>query len=215
MRLFFTSLLLLLITQVCFAQKEETKKDTETVFKRGSIKFSGSYISPEVKLGNVHEDNGLFAGGKMGVSFNNQFSLGIGFFGLINNSDLIAERPSDWSGFDPTQELASIKFIYGGLALEYSFFSNKVVHFNIPVVVGPGKVSLKGEKDIFLERLEKSSVFVIEPGLALEFNLFRFFKVDVGASYRYVNGSTLESLDDKDLSDLSYNLTLKFAFFKR
>jgi hypothetical protein len=213
MRLFFTSLLLLFILQVGFAQTDKAKdNNTETVFEKGSIKFSGSYISPEVKIGSVYEDLGLFAGGKMGVSFNNRFLLGLGFYGLINNSDLIAERPSDY-GFDPSQELASIKFIYGGLALEYSFFSSKVVHFNIPVFVGPGKVSIKGEKDIFFDRIEKSSVFVVEPGLALEFNLFRFLKVDLGASYRYVNGTTLEALNDKDLSDISYNIALKFDFF--
>ena len=213
MRLIFTSLLLLLITQVGFAQKEETKNNTETVFKKGSIKFSGSFISPEVKIGNVYEDLGLFAGGKMGVSLNNKFLIGLGFYGLVNNSELFAERPSEF-GFNPTVELASIKFIYGGLSLEYSFFSNKVVHFNIPVFVGPGKVSIKGEEDMFFDRIEKSSVFVIEPGLALEFNLFKFLKIDLGASYRYVNGSVLESLDDEDLSDLSYNFTLKFDFFK-
>jgi hypothetical protein len=213
MRLIFTSLLILLIAQGGFAQKEETKNDTETVFKKGSIKFSGSFISPEVKLGNVYEDLGLFAGGKMGISFNNRFSLGLGFFGLLNNSELFAERPSDY-GFDPTIELASLKFIYGGLSLEYSFFSNKVVHFNIPVFVGPGKVSIKGEEDMFFDRIEKSSVFVIEPGLAIELNIFKFLKIDLGTSYRYVSGATLESLNDEDLSDLSYNITLKFDFFK-
>ena len=162
-------------------------------------------------MSDVRDDIGIFAGGKMGFSFNNKFSLGIAAYGLIYNSDFTVLAPDMWS--DLTQQLASIKFIYGGLLLEYTFFSNKIVHFNIPVVIGVGKASLKGEDHIFLERIEKSSAFVIEPGLELEVNLLEFLKVDLGASYRNVSNTSLQYIDEEDLGGVSYNLTFRFDFF--
>ncbi|MBU8893203.1 MAG: hypothetical protein KOO66_10520 [Bacteroidales bacterium] len=213
MKRFFTLLFLLLIIQESFAQKERIEVDNneETVFTKDNFKFTGSYIALEFKMSEVRDDIGIFAGGKMGFSFNNKFSLGIAAYGLIYNSDFTVLAPDMWS--DLTLQLASIKFIYGGLLLEYNFFSNKIVHFNIPVVIGVGKVSLKGEDDIFLERIEKSSAFVIEPGVELEFNLFKFLKVDVGASYRNVSNTRLQYIDDEDLEGLSYNLTFRFGLF--
>lgn len=213
MKHFFTLLFLLLIIQESFAQKERIEEDNneETVFTKDNFKFTGSYIALEFKMSDVRDDIGIFAGGKMGVSFNDRFSLGIAAYGLIYNSDFTVLAPDMWS--DLTQQLASIKFIYGGLLLEYTFFSNKIVHFNIPVVIGVGKASLKGEDHIFLERIEKSSAFVIEPGLELEVNLLEFLKVDLGASYRNVSNTSLQYIDDEDLVGLSYNLTFRFDFF--
>lgn len=213
MKRFFTLLFLLLIIQESFAQKERIEEDNneETVFTKDNFKFTGSYIALEFKMSDVRDDIGIFAGGKMGFSFNNKFSLGIAAYGLIYNSDFTVLAPDMWS--DLTQQLASIKFIYGGLLLEYTFFSNKIVHFNIPVVIGVGKASLKGEDHIFLERIEKSSAFVIEPGLELEVNLLKFLKVDLGASYRNVSNTSLQYIDEEDLVGLSYNLTFRFDFF--
>ena len=213
MKRFFTLLFLLLIIQESFAQKERIEEDNneETVFTKDNFKFTGSYIALEFKMSDVRDDIGIFAGGKMGFSFNNKFSLGIAAYGLIYNSDFTVLAPDMWS--DLTQQLASIKFIYGGLLLEYTFFSNKIVHFNIPVVIGVGKASLKGEDHIFLERIEKSSAFVIEQGLELEVNLLKFLKVDLGASYRNVSNTSLQYIDEEDLVGLSYNLTFRFDFF--
>jgi hypothetical protein len=216
MKHFITLFFFLLIIQKGFTQngKTEIDKEKETIFTETSFKFSGSYIAPEFKYSNLNDDVCLFIGGRMGISFNDKFLLGLAFYGLIHSDDLMAERPSEYSGFNPTQELASLKFIYGGLALEYSFFNNKLVHFNIPVILGPGKVSIKGEDDIFFERIEKSTIFVLEPGLAVEVNLSKWLRIELGASYRYVTGVSLNTLGDKDLSNLSYNLILKFDFFK-
>jgi len=41
----------------------------------------------------------------------------------------------------------------------------------------------------------------------------RFFRLDLGVSYRYIAGTSLERLSDSDLSDFSLNLALKFGKF--
>jgi len=68
--------------------------------------------------------------------------------------------------------------------------------------------------------------FLVEPGVDLEFNVVKFFRIGVGASYRFTNGVSLryKQLDanfdeivteiDKDaLDSFSFNLCFKFGWF--
>jgi hypothetical protein len=54
---------------------------------------------------------------------------------------------------------------------------------------------------------------VVEPGLEVEINVTRFFKIGLGASYRLVRQSDLITVSDKDLSGFSGGLSLKFGKF--
>lgn len=208
MKKLFTLLLIALFVQTGFAQEEVKDDDMKTVFNKENLKFTGGYIAPEIKVSNVHEDISMFIGGKLGFTMNEKFSVGLAGYGLVNNSNFY---------IDALNQDASIGFGYGGLNMEYTLFSNKVVHFTIPVVVGAGGVYLyEDDGDYFnndWDEIENSAAFVVEPGLTVELNLFKYFRVDIGASYRYVSGTDLLYLEDEYLSDLSYNVTFKFGFF--
>lgn len=219
MKKIFTIVLVALLVQVGFAQeegKEKVKKgdDINTVFNKDNLKLTGGYISPEIKIGNVHEDVSMFLGGRIGMIFNRKFSLGLGVYGLMNTNDFFIEN------MDPnaTSDIpARLGMAYGGLAMEYTLFSNKVVHFTIPVVVGAAGVYLYEDDGDFFENdydeIENSAAFVVEPGVNIEINVFKFMRLDLGAGYRYVTQSDLQYLSDSDLSDLSFNATFKFGFF--
>ena len=213
MKKIFTVLLLALMVQVSFAQEEkvEEKDEMKTLFTKNNMKFTGGYIAPELKISNIHEDLGLFVGGKIGFTFNDNFSVGIAGYGLTTNSNFTI----------PTDTMARIGMGYGGLSLEYTVFGNKVVHFTIPVIVGVAGVYVyEDDEDFFYDNvnnnfndIENSAAFVVEPGINIELNLFKFFRVDLGASYRLISGTSLVHLQDEDLSDLSFNATFKFGFF--
>ncbi len=213
MKKIFTIILLALIVQVGFAQEDKIEKndDMKTIFTKENLKFTGGYLAPEIKVGDVHEDISVFVGGKMGFTFNNKFSIGLAGYGLVNNSNFIIPTT--------TPELVSVDMGYGGLSMEYTLFSNKKIHFTIPVVLGVGNISIyeDNEDDFYFDRyfdeIESSSAFVVEPGVNMEINLFKFFRVDIGASYRLVSGTDLVYLQDDDLSDLTFNATFKFGFF--
>ncbi|MBI9053463.1 MAG: hypothetical protein JEY96_06565 [Bacteroidales bacterium] len=213
MKKIFTLLVLALFVQVGFAQEEtvEKKDDINTIFTKENLKFTGGYIAPEIKVGNVNEDMSLFVGGKMGFTFNNSFSIGIAGYGLTTNSNF----DIDYAGNPNTP--ARIGMGYGGLSLEYTLFSNKLVHFTVPVVVGAASIYVyEDDGDFFYndyEDIENSAAFVVEPGVNLELNVFKFMRLDIGASYRLISGTDLYYLQDEDLSDLSFNATFKFGFF--
>ena len=101
--------------------------------------------------------------------------------------------------------------------MEYILFSNQKIHFTIPVVVGAAGIYIyEDDGDFFssnFDEIENTAAFVFEPGVNIEFNLFKFFRIDLGASYRMVSQTDLQYLSDDDLSDLSINAAFKFGFF--
>jgi len=214
MKKIFTLLLIASMVQISFAQEEiEDMKhdDMNTIFTKENLKFTGGYLAPEIKVGNVHEDASLLVGGKIGMTFNDRFTIGVGGYGLTNNSNF------DINVGTPLQESARIGMGYGGLALEYTFFSNKAIHFTIPVMVGAGGIYVYDDDGDFFnnewDEIENSAAFVVEPGVNVELNLFKFFRIDLGASYRLISQTDLVYLTNEDLSDFTVNATFKFGFF--
>ncbi|MEE4198143.1 MAG: hypothetical protein V2I54_10900 [Bacteroidales bacterium] len=221
MKKIVTLLLLALMIQVTLAQeKKEAKDDIETIFSEENLKFSGAFISPELKVGNVNDDNGILLGGKMGAIFNDRFTVGLGGYGLTAKSSFDCDLDDMIPG-DETK--VRIGMGYGGLALEYAFFSKKAIHFSIPVLVGAGGfIFYEDDGDLWdddFNELDNTAAFIVEPGINLELNLFKHFRFNVGASYRLVQGTSLDEnglgnlIGDDDLSDFTINASLKFGFF--
>ena len=61
--------------------------------------------------------------------------------------------------------------------------------------------------------IESSGIFVIEPGINLEFNVSKYFIPGISLSYRQVFGSSLVNLSDQDISGVSIGLMFKFGNF--
>lgn len=213
MKKIITVLVLALMVQISIAQDEkvEPKSDMQTIFTKENLKVTGGYLAPELKIGYVHEDASLYLGAKIGMTFNNKFTLGLAGYGLTNNSNFDINN-------DPLDP-ARIGMGYGGLAMEYTFFSDKKIHFSIPVVIGAAGIYIyEDDGDYFnstWDEIENTAALVIEPGINIELNLFKFFRIDLGASYRLVSQTDLpiSGLSDEDLSDLTINATFKFGFF--
>jgi hypothetical protein len=55
--------------------------------------------------------------------------------------------------------------------------------------------------------------FVAEPGVQLEVNVFKWMRFSPGISYRAAFGSDGLGMKDSDISNISYNATLKFGKF--
>ena len=216
MKKIITLLVLALMVQFSFAQeikKEAKNDDMKTIFNKENLKFTGGYIAPEIKVSNVNEDASLFLGAKIAFTMNEKFSIGLAGYGLVNNSNFDINPV-----YAPTTtQLSRISMGYGGLAMEYALFTNKKIHFTIPVVVGAAGIYLYEDNGDYFNsqdnEIENSAALVVEPGVNVELNMFKFFRVDLGASYRLISQTDLLYLTDQDLSDLSFNVTFKFGFF--
>ncbi len=217
-----TLVLLALMIQISFAQEREEQNendDIQTIFSDRNLKFTGGFIAPEIKVGNMNDDNGIFVGGRMGAIFNDRFSIGLGGYGLTTKSSFNYDFAV--VGPEPIRNVR-IGMGYGGLALEYAFFSKKAIHFTVPVLVGAGGFVFYEGTDNYWDEFneyESTAAFFLEPGINLELNLFKHFRFNMGASYRLVQGTSLDEnrlgaiISDDDLSDFTVNASLKFGFF--
>ena len=165
---------------------------------------SGGYGAFFTKIGQIDGVTGIFMGGQGGWIINHRFVLGAKGYGVIN---------------EPMVEgMQNIKLEFGcwGALLEYVFASNKLIHMNIHSMIGAGGVryAVKDHNEDHDEvNYDDDGFFVLEPGLDIVLNVNKFFRVGIGATYRYVSGVDYANLADSDLGGISGHIVLKFGSF--
>jgi hypothetical protein len=192
------------------AQKQEIK----TIFSQPA-KVTG-FGALEAKYSKVNEQYGTLLGVNGGVIINRHFTLGLAAYGLSSSNKVESNNPNQdqflYSG-------------YGGLLLGYNIFPKEIIHFNFPLLLGYGRFEVT-DRDYFNDfvrneefnlddRIEHSNALVIEPGVEMEINVAKFFRIGLGTSYRMVHGSTLSltQITDDNLSNWSTQVSLKFGKF--
>jgi len=215
------SMLLLFVVLSSFGQDDEV--EFKTIF--GGNKSSGGYGAPELKVGPVNGETGLFVGGRGGWVIGHKFVLGGAGYGLTTTNTFL-EDPADKPigvGTDSTR-IINTEMGYGGLLLEYILFPKSAIHLSFPLIIGAGGATLNAKKyqDIsnlnpnewaLYDYVESSGFFLLEPGMHVELNMAKFFRLSAGAHYRYISGANLDRLTSKDLSGVNFSLTLKFGGF--
>jgi hypothetical protein len=144
---------------------------------------------------------------------NHSFLVGISASALTN--DLVV--PLEYRA----EPLENLSYMYGqvGMMTEYVVASNKSVHVAFNLFTGAG-FTLQYERDESHDnhdhwdgKRDEDWFFVVEPGVQFEVNLFKWMRFSPGISYRTAVNSNGLGLSDSKLSDVSYNLTLKFGKF--
>jgi hypothetical protein len=208
------TLLLLLIAGWAHAQDE-----VQTVFKSGG-RVTG-YGALTNKFTSIRGKYANLAGVYGGVYLNRRLFLGLG--GAASTNDIAV--PAEYSAIPD----ADLTYQYGqfGLVTEYALNSNKVFHVTFSLFSGAG-FTLQYDRhdwddwdhdDDFDDHWDRDDSHdenwftVIEPGVQVEMNVFKWMRFSPGVSYRAAFGSDGKGLSDSDLSDISYNVTLKFGKF--
>jgi hypothetical protein len=212
-RIIFTVLMLIVGSFVASAQ------EIETIFKRNSdspTRITG-YGAIQNSFTTIRGDFANLTGLYGGAYFNSKFFLGIGASTMSSNSPV----PAKYS----VNPLERMSYQYGqfGLKTEYVVASNKPVHIAFGLFSGAG-FTLQYDRfdwddddffDDFDDLYEHDTdwFFVVEPAVQVELNLMRWLRLAPGVSYRTTIGSDGLGLGDRELSNLSYNITLKIGKF--
>ena len=204
-----TLALIFSISLLSLAQEEGQKSnEIKTILGRNS-KARG-FGTLELKTTEIKDDVVLLPGVTGGVILNNHFVMGMGFYGIANQVDFIGVQP---------QTKQYLYGGYGGLVLGGLIAPREIVHIYVPVLIGAGGAYItennyRNDRNSYVDEYDESSAFaVIEPGIEIELNLTKFFKIGLGASYRYVTESRLANITDDELSGYSGNFSLKFGNF--
>jgi hypothetical protein len=109
---------------------------------------------------------------------------------------------------------------YGGLLIEPIIFPSSPVHITIPLIGGVGGVTYisnyleQGRYNRWESYVEDSNVFLVaEPGLELEFNLLKFFRLSLYGSYRFTSNLELMDTPSNALEGFATGFNLKFGKF--
>ena len=158
-------------------------------------------------------DHALFAGAYGGWMINHKLMIGLGGYGLVTNH----------KGFGlnaHTHQQNNWQMGYGGLMVEYTFFGNEIVHFTAGTLVGGGIIKNGHGRGTIPENgadelgdIDASGFYVIQPSLSAEVNVTDWFRIGLGAGYRYVTGVDQQGISDSKMSAPTANLTLKFGIF--
>jgi hypothetical protein len=202
------TLLLFLSFNILHAQ------EIETIFGRN--RSAGAYLALSNKFttlgatdtyANISEVYG-------GVFVNRRWMVGFSVAGSTNNIRV----PIEYSVYP----LVPMTYQYGqgGMKVEYVMNSNRPVHLVLNMFGGVGFTAQYQRHplnfpDYNIDEHDANWFYVLEPGAQLEMNLFKWLRLSPGVSYRNTYGSSAAGMSDAQLSNWSYNLTLKIGSFGR
>jgi hypothetical protein len=189
---------------------QEENSEFKTLFGDRPISHGG-YGALDIRYSSIDGMDAFLMGGRGAWVIGHGFALGFGGLGFMNdyhyNPDIAGGRNVNLAGG------------YGGLLLEPILFPKFPVHLSIPVLIGAGGIAYTthynpydwDESHFFVE--EATGYFVLEPGLELEFNIVRFFRLAIGGYYRYTSDIRLYDTPEDVLRGFSGGITLKFGKF--
>jgi len=233
----------LLIISICFAkaaQSQDTlrlfghkeKQNTKTVTVTDTVpqpKQAQTYNSSEIQtLTGPGHNVGFYFG------FHTEYSQVAGYdafgaggtFALIANHGLAIgfsgkgffSEPYEVSGVTHTSH--SYAGGYGGILIEPILFPKYPVHVSFPILLGGGGIARSILYDYYYPYeyttvyVEDAEAFMIaEPGIEIEFNVARWMRLGLGASYRFTTTLEPSSYDSKPLNGFTGGFSMKFGKF--
>ncbi|WP_420579973.1 hypothetical protein [Reichenbachiella sp.] len=205
------SLLASLSSAQQFTDKPKNNEVKSIIGKEKEITGFGNI---DFKVGQVVDQQALIIGAYGGILINKYFMFGVAGYGLSTDSK--------FDGFNPESSTPRELNLYGGYAgmlMGFKIASREIIHLSVPMVIGAGQFDVSdnnyfdmanGDNDFVLE---SSSFFVFEPSALIELNISHHFRLGFGAGYRLVKGSSLENLDDDDLSGFSGVVSIQLGKF--
>lgn len=137
-------------------------------------------------------------------------ALGFAGYGFVNNLEKTTDLNDYYLGGG-----------YGGFYFEPIILPNSPIHVSFPILIGGGGITTIPNNywdNNFDPFYNYDVFFVFEPGVELELNMVKFFRIGLGASYRFTNGVLLNYPVDNEvpknvLDGYNFYINLKFGKF--
>lgn len=207
--------LLVLVASVAFSQRyvdTHDPKSDEIKSLLGKGNDLNGYGGLDVKVTDIVDSRVLIAGAQGGVLVNRKYIVGLGGYGIATEVQFDGLVGTDVKPLN-------LHGGYGGIVLGGMVGSKEIVHLVFPVLLGAGSIDVS-DKDYFTNTpndaeftIERSAFMVIEPAAQIEFNITTHFRLAAGMSYRYITGTELQNVSDKDLSGGAVMVSFRFGRF--
>ncbi len=219
----FLLFILLGISITSFSQEEN---DTyNTLFKNNGKTSVSGFGGLMMEFSGMDNQFAFSMGGGGAVLFNQSFFFGGYGLGTVNFPNYTYPQPT------LNDDNKSILFGHGGFYTGFIFSPNKPVHIGISSKFGWGAITIMD--DIYknynypypYDDYIMDFIFVITPQVEAEFNIAKWFKVNMGLGYRITTGvdetyipfnSTEEVpyFDSNAFNSATFQIGLYFGWFK-
>lgn len=211
------SVLFFLVNLSVFAQNTEGDDQIHTLFSNDSRSYGG-YGGITARYSELGSAPGAVVGFRGCMIAGHSIAVGFGGNGIFSNFSYDTKLGKD----------ALLAGGYGGLYIEPIILPKMPVHIAIPVMIGVGGISYSlnnndqnWRHNNYTESniIDSKAFFIVEPGVELEFNVVKYFRLAIGAYYRFTSNVNLQYDDNTPiekpgfLRGLSTGVTLKFGMF--
>ncbi|WP_372651100.1 hypothetical protein [Draconibacterium sp.] len=193
-----------------FAQDDYQNHEVETIFS--NQRSNGGYGAFTIGYTQIDGRDAMVAGARGAFIFDHSFAIGVAGYGFVNDLEYHNYQANPEDRF-------FLAGGYGGVFFEPIVGGTKPVHVSFPIVVGMGGISLveqtNWDRDYYHDYQEYDTdlFFVFEPGVELEFNLTRFFRMAAYGSYRLTSDIELYETNPDVLRGFNVGMTFKFGKF--
>jgi hypothetical protein len=160
---------------------------------------SGGWGAPVVHLSTVRNRAAVFLGGRGGWLIARRLTIGGSGSGLATR--IPAPPALQTPGGDNDLQLG-----YGGLWVEYAVEPLRRIHMTFGTLIGGGGLTLHNGTT-----LRDDQFFVVEPTAAVELNVARSVRADLGVAYRWIIGVRMPGVSQSDVSGVSLIAVVKFG----
>lgn len=206
------------------AHAQEADNEVRTIFGSKQDRSNGGYGAIMVNYSEIMNRDAIVVGGRGAWVVDHNFGLGLGGYGFMTDPQMDNVKGEEYQ----------INGGYGGLILEPIVGAKKPVHLSFPILIGAGGVAYnkhwqeyEPDYEYDYETYEDSDAFfVVEPGVEVEFNMLKFFRLGLSVSYRYTSDISLSYKDDTIgaptpnvigspdmLRGFNYGIVMKFGKF--
>jgi hypothetical protein len=212
-RLFLAAIMTMGFLAFTYGQERSTN-EMQTLFGNTDNKIDhGGYGGISVGYTQINGEDVMTLGGRLAWVIDHHVAVGLAGRAFMNSVFI--------DGIPNTPENGLyLSGGYGGFFVEPILFPNFPVHVSFPILIGGGGLVLNDHTwhdydwdNDYYEPYDWDSYFVFEPGMEIELNVVKYFRVAFGGSYRLTNGLHISELPEDMMNGFNGNVTLKFGWF--
>lgn len=211
LKLISTTVLAILISLTGMAQKNQNEFTSIFNKKKDKRTEHGGYGAISFGYTEIDGKNALQTSVRGAWVIDHNIAIGVAGFGFVNNLEKTTNVNESYLGGG-----------YGGFFIEPIILPNSPIHVSFPIIIGGGGITTFPQNywNIDFENYpyDYDVFLVFEPGVELELNMVKFFRIGLGASYRFTNGVLLNYSSDtmvpqNVLDGYNFYINLKFGKF--
>lgn len=183
--------------------------DIKTLFGSNDFRYGG-YGAFGAGYSLIDNKDAILMTGRGAWLMSRNLGFGIAGTGFINDYHYDSQLGED----------VNLTGGYGGLLFEPILLPISPVHLSFPIIAGAGGIAYTRSNrvndpwDYRQAWVEDTEFFLfVEPGVELEFNLLKFFRLAFGVSYRLTSDINLIDTAPDVLNGISSGVTFKFGKF--